>query len=373
MTTLTLFDRPQEGTGSRVGLSGLIDSWQRKKRAIGGHHIGKFSIRNRGMIELTDFYNTWLGYKIVETSFGMESYSGLVWQLDLIKNGVNYRRTLNSKHWHNRIKVKYNASAIPAIQNWSENTDSSAIYGVMEYIYAIGEATSGEAQAKRNKELKDKAWPRSRAVGGTNVALEKPNLSQDGLYVTTVGFSATLNWRFRETSETDTASSLITTLIGETDFVVAGRIETNTLSVAVGGGQRIGDLINKIIGAGDTSDNLWKGGVYADQKFIYEPIPTAVDYHLREGALLDVAQRHVDLALIDPGFFVRDANAPAGGQPSGTSNIWHDPQISYCDELEYIWPDQLRLKFPGERTIIIQPRTQAIVKPRIRPLGKEFE
>ncbi|MHC4196088.1 MAG: hypothetical protein ACYSQZ_09170, partial [Planctomycetota bacterium] len=45
--------------------------------------------------------------------------------------------------------------------------------------------------------------------------------------------------------------------------------------------QRIGDLINKVVDHGDTSGNLWKGGVYAEQKFVYEQVPTTVDYILR--------------------------------------------------------------------------------------------
>jgi hypothetical protein len=80
----------------------------------------------------------------------------------------------------------------------------------------------------------------------------------------------------------------------------------------------------------------------------HEQAPTTVDYILRDGALYDKAGVTVDPALINPGFYVRDTNAPMGMQPPGTSNIWDDPQVSYCDEVEFIWPDTLRLKFPGE-------------------------
>jgi hypothetical protein len=56
MTTLNLLDRPAEGSTYRVHLNGLFDDWRRKKRAMGGYHTGKFSVKNRGMPELTDFY-----------------------------------------------------------------------------------------------------------------------------------------------------------------------------------------------------------------------------------------------------------------------------------------------------------------------------
>jgi hypothetical protein len=161
-----------------------------------------------------------------------------------------------------------------------------------------------------------------------------------------------MNWQYRESSETAGASTLLSTLIGETEFVTAGRLETNSLSVRVGADpipQRIGDLCGKIIAEGDSSGNLWKGGVYADQEFIYEQVPTTVDYILQNGALYRTGGMIEMPSLVDPGFYVRDTNAPAGYQPPGTSNIWDNPQVSSCNEVEYIWPDMLRLKFPGER------------------------
>jgi hypothetical protein len=358
MTTLHLYDRPAQGTQQRVNLYGLHEGWRRKKRAKGGFHTGKFAIKNRGMLELTDFYNTWIGMKIVENTFGIESYSGIVWQLDLIKNGVNYRRTLNPKYWHNRVKVLYtDATGERQVANWSENTDSSGIYGVMEYIYAVGAKTSNGATALRDRALVAHAWPQSREVGGVSVGSQTTSTERDGLYVTTAGFGATLNWQYKEDNASANADSLIPTLIGETEFVTVGRIETNTLPVLVSGDPvpiRIGDAIETVIEEGDSSGNLWKGGVYADQKFIYEPLPTTIDYILRNGALLDAAGLPVELPLVNPGFYVRDASAPKGGQPPGTSNIWDDPQVSYCEEVEFIWPDMLKLKFPGEAQTMVE-------------------
>jgi hypothetical protein len=150
---------------------------------------------------------------------------------------------------------------------------------------------------------------------------------------------------------------MLNTLISTSEFVTAGRIETNSDTADVSGDpipQRIGDMINEIVGGGDTSGNLWKGGVYANQEYIYEQLPTTVDYVLQRGMLLNKANIPVELPLVNPGFYVRDANAPRGGQPPGTSNIWDDPQVTYCDEVEFIYPDKLALKFPGEdQTVIV--------------------
>jgi hypothetical protein len=358
MTSLNLYQRPAEGVNHRVNLVGLHENWRRKKRAIGGFHTGKFAIRNRGMPELTDFYNSWIGMTIIERTYGIISYEGIVWQLDLIKNGVNYRRTLNPKYWHNRVKVLYtDSNGDRQVVGWSENTDSSGIHGEMEYIYTLGETSANLATSYRDSKLARNAWPRSRNVGGVEVGKTKPSLRRDGLYVTTAGFSATLNWQVYESTSSAATSTMLNTLIGTSEFVTAGRIETNSDTADVSGDpipQRIGDMINEIVGGGDTSGNLWKGGVYANQEYIYEQLPTTVDYVLQRGMLLNKANIPVELPLVNPGFYVRDANAPRGGQPPGTSNIWDDPQVTYCDEVEFIYPDKLALKFPGEdQTVIV--------------------
>jgi len=355
MTSLLLYDRPAEGTAARHNLNGMFSNWRRTKRAIGGYHLGSFEVVGLGMPQLTDFYNTWIGMKIVENTFGITSYEGIVWQLDLVKNGVNYRRTLNPNYWQNNIQVIYtDGDGVKQTIAWSENTDSSDIFGEMKYEYVIGGATSAGATALQAQALTDYAWPKSRTVGSVSVGNPSPLTSADGLYVTTAGFWTTINWLTRTVTGVGTANVLITNLVTESEFVTVGRMETNALSV---GGETIeqkkGDLIEAVIKQGDASGNIWKGGVYAGQKFVYELAPTTIDYVLRNGALYDKAGVKVDPALINPGFYVRDTNAPMGMQPPGTSNIFDDPQVSYCDEVEFLWPDTLRLKFPGESMTVV--------------------
>ena len=355
MTTLVLYDRPAEGTNARLNLHGLFANWRRTKRAIGGYHTGRFTVKQLGMPQLTDFYNTWIGMRITENTFGITSYDGIIWQLDLIKNGINYRRTLNPKFWHNYVKVTYtDLGGVQQTIAWSLNPDSAAIFGVMQYEYILGGASTAGATALRDRALVEYAWPKSRTVGSVSVGEPSPLMQGDGLYVTTAGFITTANWLYRGTASTAAANTTISSLVGSAEFVTAGRIETNALSVTVDGSMilvRLGDAIENVIKQGDASGNIWKGGVYTNQEFVYEPAPTTIDYILRNGALYDKAGVAVDPALINPGFYVRDTNAPMGMQPPGTSNIFDDPQVSYCDEVEFIWPDTLRLKFPGETFI----------------------
>ena len=357
MTTLNLYDRPAQGTAARYNLNGMFSNWRRTKRAIGGYHLGSFEVVNLGMPQLTDFYNTWIGMKIVENTFGITSYEGIIWQLDLIKNGVNYRRTLNPNYWHNNVQVIYtDGPGDKKTIAWSENINSTEIFGNMEYTMVIGGASSAGATALRDRELVDYAWPKSRTVGSVSVGEPSPTLSGDGLYVTTAGFWSTANWQYLDTSITYGASAMMSALASETEIIIDGRLETNALSVTVDGAMipiRLGDAMENVIKQGDASGNVWKGGVYADLKLVYEPAPTTIDYILRDGALYDKAGVKVDPALINPGFYIRDTNAPMGMQPPGTSNIFDDPQVSYCDEVEFLWPDTLKLSFPGESMAIV--------------------
>ena len=350
---LEIFDKPARTTAFKKNISHLASNWKRTKRAVGGYWTGTFDVKKGSMLEWTDFYNTWIGNVIKETTYGIISWEGLIWQVDLVKNGINYRRTLDPALWHNRVKVFYtDAGGVQQIDDWDENTSSSDIYGEMEQIYSMGGLSSAGAAALQARVLASYAWPVSRTAGGITVGAGKSRSNSDGLYVTAAGFWSTLNWQYYESSITATAANTaLGTLIAASEFVTAGRVDANSLSINSEGGtipQRVGDLVGGIIEQGDASGNVWKGGVYAGKKFNYEQAPTTIDYTYRDGILYDKAGGIVTPELLEPGFYVRDTNAPTGTQPPGTSNIWDDPQVSYCDEVEFQAPNVLRLSFTDQ-------------------------
>lgn len=365
--SLLLYDKPAQSSAYWTNLDYHAQAWKRTKRANRGYHIGSFQIQNAEMTQLTDFYNTWMGNRVVESTYGITSWEGIIWQLDLVKNGINYRRTLNPEFWHNRIKVFYTTGAgAQAFIDWSENTDSSGIYGEMEKIITLGTESAAGATGHQSTALTEYAWPRSRNVGGISIGEVKPNSGSDGLYITTAGFWSTLNWQYYESTQSEQdADVAITALVGASEFVTAGRIEANTMDVTSEGQstpQRVGDLIEAIVKDGDSSGNIWRGGVYADKKFVYEQVPTTVDYIYRDGMLYNKAGTPVIPELLDPGFYLRDTNAPTGSQPPGSSNLWDDPQVSYCDEVELEAGVALRLGFPGqdERIEILLSQTHPL-------------
>jgi hypothetical protein len=227
---------------------------------------------------------------------------------------------------------------------WSENTDASAEYGRMEYVHTLGGTAPEAATAFRDRDLVEYAWPRSRKIGAGRM---DPGTTRGPvvLEVSVAGYWTTLFWRYRATSRIATASDLLTTLIGESEFVTAGRIETNEMQVRADCEPvpaRLGDLIKEIILQGDLSQNVWQGGVYNDREFVYEQAPTAVEYYERaDGVLVDQARVEVVPSLMKAGFLLQDESAPTGGQPPGTSSAWDDPRVGYVEEVTFRAPNVL--------------------------------
>jgi len=79
--------------------------------------------------------------------------------------------------------------------------------------------------------------------------------------------------------------------------------------------------------------------------------PTAVEYYLREGQLVDRAGAPVIPSLLKPGFLMENGDAPAGGQPVG-GDVWDDPRVAYVEEVEFRAPDGLSLRLYGEEESI---------------------
>lgn len=353
--SLLLFHKlPIAATPSAIrNITSLATGWKRSIRARGGYWLGNFFLDGEDVSteELIWWFNNYLGNFIKEMTFGLISWEGLIYEMELSLNGIKYRRTLDYEWFHNKVKVLYQDEAVASEIAWAEDTDSSDIYGEMNYIDVIGEATSAGATALRDTRLEEFAWPRSRLTGGLDLGEAWTERGENSLMVTVAGYVFTLNWRFRESSiEATGASTAISTLVAASEFVTAGTIDSNTMSIDADctTPQRLWDLIEDIILQGDASNNRWVGGVYNDRKLDYNAAATEVTYWLRNGVLTDKLGAVVNAVptLLKPDFIVRDANAPSGGTPIG-GNIWDDYRNQWIEEVEFIAPDQLVLKPVG--------------------------
>ncbi len=354
MYSLMVLGRPTRATAYRGNYTAAAKGWQRSTLAVGGYNLGSFQLSSADLAqqELLDFFANNLGCMVQEYCAGMLSWEGYIVEMRMTIGGVEYSHSLKSEWWHNRVKVIYQTLPGLRVPNmpWGENTDSSDEYGEMNLLLQAGSIGSAGATALQSRHLAEFAWPRAHMVGGLAFGGSERAI-EDVLTVAVAGYWHTLNWRYQETSVSDTAHVLIDTLVGASEFVTVGRVEANTLATHVDLGtsnKRLGDLVADVIAQGDASNNIWQGGVYGSRKFRYEPAPTAVGYYLRRGELVDKAGVNVLPPLLEPGFLLYNSDSPMSLQPAGTSNVWDDPALVYVNKVEFVAPDGLRLSLYGE-------------------------
>jgi len=213
---------------------------------------------------------------------------------------------------------------------WSDNEDSVAEFGEMEYVITLPGSMATPATALRDRTLTENAWPRSRFIGTDD--------GPDSLAVTLAGFWGTTFWRYWEHSLTTTATTLITNLVTDAQFVGVGRIGVNTMQLTADAypiPQRIGDLLMRAQEMGDAAGNIWSCGVYENRDLIYEQAPTTAEYLWRNEQLLDSCGNPTRPELIRPGFYLRAQNILGAGQPPGSGALWDDPNVAYIDEVEW--------------------------------------
>lgn len=230
----------------------------------------------------------------------------------------------------------------------ASNTISQGEFGRMDYIVSLAGADATAATALRDRHLEEYAWPRSRFVGRSRAA--------NRLVVSLNGFWNTLFWRYRTTSETGAASTVIANVVGDSEFVGAGIIDSNALEVTADGypmPQRLGDLITRIVAQGDASGNVYRAGVYGERALDYELVPDDYEYVIRDGVLYDLAGSPVVPELALPGRFVR-ASRTVGVNPPDSSRAWGDTGVAYIDQVEWARDNEsLTLSLAGVGSAVV--------------------
>jgi hypothetical protein len=297
--------------------------------------------------ELNEAFNTWIGCRVEEVIPQGASWEGYIVEMRRMADGQEHAISLTTDVFHNRVNVKYQtAVGARAETGWSENTDSSDIFGESNLLISLGGATATGATALRDRHLLEYAWPRSRIVGGDAREFNRSMLP-DILKVRVLGYWHTLHWKYTETNASNArADTLISNLVATSDFVTAGRLEGNDFAPNTLNYEAFpiptltGDIIEGIIEQGDASANVWKGGVYAGRQLNYESAPTDWTYQIQGEILANAAGAPVDLQSIEPGFLLFNPKAPTGWKKPGTSSDWDNPQINYVDEVEFVTGDE---------------------------------
>lgn len=345
---LFLCQRLKQGSAAILPLDGLARGWRRSLGAIGGFQDATFQLSGADLTraELLSFFNASLGYRVLETQGALTTWEGYIQTMQYTTGLREYVRTLAPEWFHNKVRIDYtNSSGAKANTGWLDNLDSQANFGILSYDVKMDAMSSTGATALANRHLLEFAWPRTRWTGSLELGGQAPVGEPDNLQLTCVGYFDTLNWQYHTADAQYQAGVYLDNIVDASEFIVPGRIDTNTLLVyfahsGAGNYGRYGDMARNIIGQGDASGNVWRGGVYEDRKFYYERAPTAVDHLIMDGRLTDSHGRTELPQLVRPGFLVRDLNAPVVGRPGGTASDWDAPDVGYVEQVD--WDEELR-------------------------------
>ena len=358
MISLILYER-LSGTTSLATQQDLMQharNYRHRSQRIGGYIDASFTLSEENLTasELEQFYNLNIGCRVEEITLGRVTWEGYIKEMTLVTQGSEFTISLDPEYFRNRIKVYYtDEDGVHQTVAVSENTDSSGIFGECNWIESLGTANSTGATAWRDTFLATHAWPRSRITGGDSREHKTNEPMPDELHVTLAGYWESMGWRYDEDADEDTITTMLDDLVDDSEFVTVGRIETNADSLAYDNTtipRRLHDLLTELIEQGDSSGNLWEGGVYAGRLFVYEQADTDWIYQLQGDLLLNKAGQPVELSTVNPGFLLFNANAPTGWVKPGTSSDWDDPQVGYVDQIQYernVDTDVLRMHYYG--------------------------
>lgn len=161
--------------------------WRRSIRDNIGCMTGTFKMYGTEGF-LADVFGQWLGYDVQERSGGVVSWRGMIYEIDLVHDGVRRRRSLDS--FSNYISTTYIDPA-GNIQTSSAASSARSItrYGRKEEILLQDNIPQHSAEAMRDRVLTARGWPKPEAV-----SIGAPGDSYVEVMVCGYGFTA--NWRF---------------------------------------------------------------------------------------------------------------------------------------------------------------------------------
>lgn len=348
---LLLHDRLAQSSAFIANITRHAPNWRRSIRLVGGYWLGDFTITPATMdaVAMRNIFDTSIGHRIVEKTFGLVTWEGEIVEMDLTADGVTWRITLHPERWQNKIDVRYTDSATGTVKSvgFSETTASSEVYGESNYIDTVGSHYNATvATARRDRRLLEFAFPQSVPAGALVSARQGAPQRPDQLVVRCGGYILSMNRRYQTA---DIAAASLSTqlgvLVGNSEFVTAGNIETNALSVPItvaSTPQRLWDIAKELVLMGDAAGDRYTGGVYAGRVFDYEAAKTVVTHYWQNGQLLDQGRTPVTPSAILPNMVVQLSAILPGELPPG-GNVWDSPRNLWVDEVEFAAPNSYRI------------------------------
>lgn len=238
---------------------GVYGKLSHHKRLIGGDWMLSFDIEidpksSKVTTEMiTDWFYDWLMHRVIEYADGEITWQGVIWELEITRDGVTKRRTLDDVY--TAVKSIY----LPVDEvtwletSWYVSTGGELKYGRREYLIYLKDADQTYAEQQAQTTLTTTASAPVQLIG---VDEDAP----DSLTITCVGDWFTLNNRYTDATliGTDTISNLVIDTLTDVDFVTQGMIETNNISIEreMMEPVRAGDYLTRLAAIGGTVDGV---------------------------------------------------------------------------------------------------------------------
>lgn len=238
--------------------------------------------------------------------------------------------------------ARFQFTPTKAETTWYTDSASIATYGRIEDIVMEEVLTGEQAGGRAQWHLARRAWPRT--LPSKRMSIAAGQRRADGLNLRFYGYVFTLNWQHIVTTGGEQqANTHVTSLLGEAEFVTAGTITENTMTVMIDSTYptRLWDKIRRIIEAGDDDGDEWEGGVYRDLEFHYYETPTTVQHHFAGGRFLAANGEPIPPWKVRPGLTMLDDMPVGPGQITG--DLADDPRIVLLEGVEYVYPDKVTI------------------------------
>jgi hypothetical protein len=266
--------------------------------ALGGYWALRFNLKGSQML-VEDWLENGLGRHIALYSHTLEPiWEGEVSSVSGNIGGMSQGRgpLLDAA---NRIKVIYStvdttvtppAVGVREPTAWADDTDSQALYGIVERAVSIGGANATTAAQIRDTRLADFAIPRTSETDNLTSGTET------SVTVECLGYVHRLTgFVYNQTVTTgliNASAKLTAILTAEPNSIFSadyGNVATNTTQVGAweNDDRDAWGLVKGIAALGDASLNRYLFGIYADRKAYYNALPTTPKF---QRALSDPGQ-----------------------------------------------------------------------------------
>lgn len=228
----------------------------------------------------------------------------------------------------------------------TNDTDSQAIYGIIEKYVSVGGATDASALQIRDTWLADNSLPET-SQSFTTAGLSSPNVTVECLgyyyYLNLFAYNDTTSGTREISAILNDIFTYEATLNGIFSTDVAG-IETPAAPVSIArytnDGNSALDRVKYCVSVGDDNDARWLFGIYADRKPYYTAAPTDIEYHQRiSSQRQDVTSILQDIVFpweVLPGKWLRYTDFLTG-RPAYTE-MRADPRNEFIEKVTFTAP-----------------------------------